>query len=92
MTLALGSDSYDDDSRGEARYLHSLGIFTDSALVQLWSHDTPRAILPARRVGRLAVGDEASFLALACNPYDRFSCTDSIRLRVKDGRVLQAQR
>ncbi|HYW49686.1 MAG TPA: amidohydrolase family protein [Gemmatimonadaceae bacterium] len=92
VRLALGSDSYADDSKGEARYLHSLGVFSDSALVQLWSHDTPRAIFPRRRIGRLAAGDEASFLALACNPFERFACTDSIRLRVKDGRVLEMQR
>ena len=90
VRLTLGSDSYGDDSKGEARYLHSLGAFTDSALVQLWSHDTPRAIFPGRAIGRLDAGDEASFLVLACDPLERFACTDSIRLRVKDGRLLAA--
>ena len=86
--LALGSDSYGDDSRAEARYLHALGVFTDAELVQLWSHDTPRAIFPARAVGRLDDGAEASFLVLACDPLVRFACTEDIRLRVKDGRLL----
>ena len=88
--LAVGSDSYRDDSRAEVRYLHSLGVFSDTALVQLWSQDTPRAIFPGRAVGRLDVGDEASFLVLACNPLERFACTDSIRWRMKDGRALSA--
>jgi hypothetical protein len=87
---ALGSDAYRDDSRAEARYLHSLGVFSDTALVELWSHDTPRAIFPGRAVGRLDAGDEASFLVLGCGPLARFACTDSIRLRIKDGRVLPA--
>lgn len=88
VRLALGSDTYGDDSKAEARYLHSLGVFSDSALVQLWSHDTPRAIFPGRAVGRLDAGDEASFLVLACDPLARFVCTDSIRVRVKDGQLL----
>lgn len=90
VRLALGSDTYRDDSKAEARYLHSLGVFSDTALVQLWSHDTPRAIFPRRAVGRLAGGDEASFLVLACDPLVSFVCTDSIRLRLKNGRVLPA--
>jgi hypothetical protein len=92
VRLALGSDSYSDDSRAEARYLHTLGVFSDTALLQLWSRDTPRAIFPGRAVGRLESGDEASFLVLDCNPLVRFTCTDSIRLRVKDGLLLPAPR
>jgi hypothetical protein len=88
VRLALGSDSYRDDSKGEAQYLHGLGVFSDSALVQLWSSDTPRAIFPGRRIGRLDAGDEASFLVLDCDPFLRFECTEAIRLRVKDGRIL----
>lgn len=86
--LALGSDSYGDDSKAEVRYLHALGVFSDTELVQLWSHDTPRAIFPTRAIGRLDAGDEASFLVLACDPLTRFACTDDIRLRMKDGRLL----
>ncbi|MFL5560507.1 MAG: hypothetical protein ACJ79K_03445 [Gemmatimonadaceae bacterium] len=86
--LAIGSDSYRDDSKVEVQYLHDLGVFTDAELLQLWAHDTPRAIFPARAIGRLDVGDEASFLVLDCDPLAKFACTDSIRLRVKDGRVL----
>jgi imidazolonepropionase-like amidohydrolase len=87
--LALGSDVYADDSRGEAAYLHSLGVFTDAELLRLWAEDTPRAIFPGRQIGTLAPGAEASFLALACDPLVRFACTDSITLRVKDGQVLR---
>jgi imidazolonepropionase-like amidohydrolase len=88
VTLALGSDTYRDDSKGEAGYLHGLGVFDDAELVRLWAYDTPRAIFPKRAIGGLTAGSEASFLVLGCNPFARFACTDSIRLRVKDGRVL----
>ena len=90
VRLAVGSDAYRDDSKAEVRYLHSLGVFSNTALVQLWSQDTPRAIFPGRAVGRLDIGDEASFLVLACDPLARFACTDSIRWRMKDGRALAA--
>lgn len=88
VRLAIGSDTYSDDSYNEVHYLYGLGVFTDSTLIRLWSESTPRAIFPARRVGRLEDGDEASFLSLSCNPLRRFICTDSIKVRVKDGRVL----
>ncbi len=92
VRLAVGSDTYRDNSKAEVRYLRSLGVFSDTALVQLWSQETPRAIFPGRAVGRLDVGDEASFLVLACDPLARFACTDSIRWRMKDGRALSASR
>lgn len=88
VRLAIGSDSYADDSRAEADYLHSLGVFTDAELVRLWAHDTPRAIFPGRAIGALDDGDEASFLVLACDPLARFACTGEIRRRMKDGRWL----
>ena len=89
VKLAIGSDSYRDDSKSEARYLHGLGVFSDAELVKLWAYDTPRAIFPGRPIGSLAAGDESSFLVLACDPFTSFACIDSIRLRVKDGRVLR---
>jgi hypothetical protein len=88
VKIAIGSDTYRDDSRNEARYLQGLGVFSDAELVRLWAYDTPHAIFPRRAIGGLEAGDEASFLVLACNPRISFACTDSIRLRVKDARVL----
>ena len=88
VRLAIGSDAYGDDSRGEARYLQGLGVFTNAELLRLWSEATPRAIFPERPVGRLTPPAVASFLALSCDPLVHFACTDSILVRVKDGRVL----
>jgi hypothetical protein len=88
VRLAVGSDSYRDDSRGEVRYLRTLGVLPDTALLRLWWQDTPRAIHPARAVGSVEPGHEASFLVLGCDPLARFACVEDIRLRVKDGQVL----
>lgn len=88
VRIVIGSDVYGDDSRNEMRYIRSLGVFTDAALFRMWAVDTPRAIFPGRSLGGVSPGDEASFLVLGCDPLLRFECTEVIRLRVKDGRLL----
>jgi hypothetical protein len=88
VRLALGSDSYRDDSVLEADYLATLGVFTPLELVRLWSQATPHAIFPKRRVGCLEDGCEASLLALAGDPSADFASTKRIALRMKDGRLL----
>jgi hypothetical protein len=88
VRLAIGSDTYRDDSALEAEYLATLGVFTPLELLGLWSEATPRAIYPKRRVGCLDDGCEASFLALSGDPATDFANTGRIVLRVKDGRPL----
>ena len=86
--IAIGSDAYRDDSMREVAYLHELGVFSNLELLRLWSEATPRAIFPARKVGCLDEGCEASFLSLAANPADDFENVRKIQLRMKDGLVL----
>ena len=88
VRLALGSDTYRDDSVLEAEYLATLGVFTPLELLRLWSEATPRAIFPQRRVGCLDDGCEASFLALSGDPTRTSRSTKRIALRMKDGRLL----
>ncbi len=88
VPLAIGSDSYRDDSVQEAAYLATLGVFTPLELLSTWSEATPRAIFPARRVGCLDDGCEASLLLLAADPSADFASTKRIVLRMKDGRIL----
>ena len=54
----------------------------------MWCAATPRAIFPARSIGALRPGYEASFLVLAGNPLIDFTNTQRILLRVKQGHVL----
>lgn len=85
VRVILGSDSYRNTSLPEAMYLASLGVYSNGELLRLWSEETPRAIFPNRRIGRLAPGYEASFLALDRDPIADFSNVNSVRLRVKQG-------
>jgi hypothetical protein len=88
VSIAVGSDAYDDTSAAEAKYLADSGIFDRAALLRMWSETTPRAIFPGRRIGRLDRGYEASFLVLEGDPLADFSEVSRIRSAVKQGRAL----
>jgi imidazolonepropionase-like amidohydrolase len=88
VPLAVGSDTYRDDSVQEAAYLATLGIFTPLELLRMWSEATPRAIFPLRRVGCLTDGCEASLLVLSADPSADFANTKRIVFRMKDGHAL----
>ncbi len=88
VPIAIGSDNYGVDAKAEALYLHALGGWSNSDLLDAWTRVTPALIFPRRKIGRLADGYEASFLALAGNPVTDFTWTGHILLRVKQGEVL----
>jgi hypothetical protein len=85
VRVIVGSDSYRTTSVPEAIYLASLGVYSNAQLLRLWTDETPRAIFPNRRIGRLAPGYEASFLVLDKDPVANFPNVKTIRFRVKQG-------
>lgn len=89
VTVAVGSDAMPDTSAYEANYLRGLQIFSDAELLAMWTGATARTIFPNRRIGRLADGYEASFLALDGDPLQDWTATRRIRLRFKQGAVLK---
>jgi imidazolonepropionase-like amidohydrolase len=92
VRVIVGSDSYRTTSVPEAMYLASLGVYTNAELLELWTDETPRAIFPNRRIGRLASGYEASFLVLDKDPVANFLNVKTIRLRVKQGFTIPSVR
>jgi Amidohydrolase family len=90
VALAIGSDAYDDTSVGEALYLAGLGVLSPAALLRAWTETTARTIFPDRRIGRLAPGNEASFVVLADDPLRDFSAVTRVRGAVKQGEKLIA--
>ena len=68
--------------------MEGLGVFDRAELLRRATADTIRSLFPARRLGSLADGFEASFIVLGRNPLDGFDALDDITLRVKRGRVL----
>lgn len=87
VKLAIGSD-HDETSLPEAMNLHQLGVFDNLTLLKMWMETTPQAIFPARDIGQLKEGYEASFLVLRCNPVKTFACVEQITLRVKQGYII----
>ncbi|ULA64141.1 MAG: hypothetical protein LZF86_110842 [Nitrospira sp.] len=90
VTLAVGSD-HAATSLAEVAHLHALGIFDNRTLLKLWCEQTPQAIFPNRRIGRLQEGYEASFLVLKESPIERFEAVTELTFRMKQGVVLQGK-
>jgi imidazolonepropionase-like amidohydrolase len=88
VTIAIGTDTPSDTTVREAAYLQSLGLFDNAAMLRMWGTATPAAIFPNRKIGALKEGYEASFLALEADPLVDWKATQKIRLRFKQGLLL----
>ena len=88
VKLAVGSDEYDDTSVAEVAHLRSLGVFSNAEMLKMWTENCA-GMVRGRRIGRLADGYEASFIAFGGDPVKDFEATKRVELRVKDGRVLE---
>lgn len=91
VKLAIGSD-HAETSLAEAQHLMELGLFDNLSLLKLWCEDTPHAIFPDRRIGRLEEGYEASFLVLRDNPLERFDAVTQIEYRIKQGHIVAVEK
>jgi predicted amidohydrolase YtcJ len=60
-------------------------------MLKIWTEDTPRTIFPNRRIGKFREGYEASFLVLEDNPIDDFERIKNIRLRFKQGYLINVK-
>ena len=89
VMLTIGSDNVSDSSVNEFEYLQGLGVFDNLTLIKMWAEATPKAIFPNRRIGALVEGYEASFLALDGNPIEDLKNVRRIRLRFKQGFLLE---
>jgi predicted amidohydrolase YtcJ len=88
VTVAIGSDRYRTTSVPEVMGLRGTRVYDDTTLLRMWSIVTPRAVFPARKLGKLEDGYEASFVALAGNPLADFANVGRIVMRVKEGALL----
>jgi imidazolonepropionase-like amidohydrolase len=86
-TIAIGSDLF-ESATTEALYLHRLGVFDSGAVLSMLTRVTPQVVVPGRTAGRLRTGDEASLLALDCNPLQRLECVRAVSFRMRRGVVL----
>lgn len=89
VTLRIGSDHVMDSSANEFKVLRELGVFDNLTMLKLWSETTPRTIFPNRKIGAFMEGYEASFLALEGNPVEDLDNVAKIKLRFKQGHLLE---
>ncbi|MDC6367519.1 MULTISPECIES: amidohydrolase family protein [Flavobacteriaceae] len=89
VTLAIGSDMYNDNSVEEFQLLNSLHIFSKLELLKMWCENSAMTTFPNRKIGLLKEGFEASFLVLNNNPLDNIKdINQSIVIKVKQGTIL----
>ena len=89
VRLAVGTDDNNRTALDEALNLHRLGVFDNPALLRLWAEATPQMIFPARKLGLLKDGYEASFLALDADPLADFANVKLISVRFKQGHFIE---
>jgi imidazolonepropionase-like amidohydrolase len=88
VKIVIGADNPADTSVAEAAYLQSTGLFDNAAMLRMWGTETPLVIFPRRKIGAFKEGYEASFLALDADPLADWSATRRIRMRFKQGIIL----
>ena len=88
VNVILGVDS-DPMVIDEALAVSRLGVYTNVELVRMLTAATPRAIFPARKLGRFENGFEASLLALDANPLEDLAAIRRVSVRVKQGHVIE---
>jgi imidazolonepropionase-like amidohydrolase len=92
VRVAIGSDEYGSNSVGEALAIARSGLMEPDELLRAWCQNGAETIFPARKIGRLEEGYEASFLVLGGDPLEDFDHVCDIRLRVKQGFALALER
>ncbi|WP_138429811.1 amidohydrolase family protein [Fodinibius saliphilus] len=86
--IALGADEWRKTVLFEAIYIQKYEIFNNIELLNILSTTTPKTIFPDRKIGHLSKGYEGSFIALNCNPVEKFECVKAISQGVKEGNMV----
>ena len=86
FVFAIGSDR--DSLTPELNYWVKNNIFDATLTLNAASITTPQMMYPKRKIGHLREGYEASFLVLGGNPLENFDEIKNIRLRFKQGYLL----
>ncbi len=89
VKIILGSDYYAKTLGVELWHLHDNKISDNRTLLKIAAEDTPQAIFPNRKIGKLQSGYEASFITLADNPLKNFDTVKKIGLRFKQGFLIE---
>lgn len=88
VNLILASDDLQRTTRGEFGYLAGLAKQNSAYLIKIACENTPAAIFPNRKVGKIKEGYEASFLVLTDDPFANILKIRAMAFKVKNGVVV----
>jgi imidazolonepropionase-like amidohydrolase len=89
VNLVIGSDDGQRTIRAELNYWFSLGSMDSRQVLKVLCENTPKAIFPKRKIGKIEDGYEASFLVLNDNPMQNILKTRVAAFKVKKGVLLK---
>lgn len=89
VNLVLGSDDMQRTIRTELNYWYTLGYVEYAKVLKALCENTPRAIFPKRKIGRIENGYEASFLVLNDNPILNILKIRSSAFKMKNGKFIK---
>ncbi|MBC7778195.1 MAG: amidohydrolase family protein [Phycisphaerae bacterium] len=89
VIVAMGSDDSQRTLRMELNYWFGLGDMDDARTLKVLCENTPRAIFPNRKIGKIENGYEASFLVLSDNPLSNVLKIRVQAFKVKRGVLLK---
>jgi imidazolonepropionase-like amidohydrolase len=89
VNLVLGSDDMQRTTRSELNYWFTLGNIDNPKVLKVLCENTPRAIYPKRKIGKIDDGYEASFIVLDDNPLNNILKLRLSSFKVKNGKILK---
>ena len=89
VKIAFGYDNFGQTVLPEILYFGENNIFDNLTLLKIAVDQTPTAIFPNRKIGKLKQGYEASFITLEENPLKNFEALKNIKLRFKQGNFIK---
>src|SRR5204863_103068 len=84
-----GNPAYVGQKGLDPRLLQQIVTKAHANHLRMWSETTPGTIFPKRQIGALREGFEASFLALEADPVKDFRNVRRIKVRFKQGFLLE---
>ncbi|HEX7418669.1 MAG TPA: tetratricopeptide repeat protein, partial [Thermoanaerobaculia bacterium] len=89
LPIVLGTDNGEHTVIDEADNVKRITNWSNADVLNLLTSATPLDIFPSRKIGRLAGGYEASFLALDGNPLSDWTAIRRVAIRVKQGHLIE---
>lgn len=89
VNLIVASDDPQRTIRGEINYLNNLAQNNGANILRMLCENTPMAIFPNRKIGKIKDGYEASFLVLGDDPFSNILKIRASEFKVKNGIVFK---